>query len=445
MTKVALAPFPVFYDNDGNPLSGGKVFTYDAGTLVNRATYTDRDGGTPNANPVILDSAGRADIWLDANVPYKIVVKNADESLVVADVDDFYGGADPAQLTLAGIVPATGGTYTGPVVFEGGVTFAGDAAENLASLDSLGIAPVQNANLWINSDLAIWQRNTAAVADGAYGFDRVVNLCESGNTTLSLLQQPADGIPYAMRSLQPDAVAKRIGSLQIVEARNCLAYRGKQLVFAPKVRCSAGVTVRVALVAWVGAVDAPTRDAVNNWASTNYTAGNFFVASTLPIAVGAVALTANTWADVPVSSASPGGVVVPSTLTNLYMMVWTDTALAQNATLDLSVVRCGPGTAIPLWTPPNAQQELAKCQRYYETGLSSLTLYAAATVNLATRIKFSATKRVTPSVTTSGVAEANCSGSGVASPSVDSVAHAFTVTATGPASSTFNYAATAEV
>src|SRR5687767_12578426 len=126
MTKVALAPFPVFYDNDGNPLSGGKVFTYDAGTLNDRPSYTDRNGGTPNSNPVILDSAGRADIWLDLNVPYKIIVKNADESVVTSDVDDFYGGADPAQLTLAGIVPATGGTYTGQVIFEGGATFAGD-------------------------------------------------------------------------------------------------------------------------------------------------------------------------------------------------------------------------------------------------------------------------------------------------------------------------------
>lgn len=378
-TKVALAPFPVFYDNSGNPLSGGKVFTYDAGTLVNRATYTDRDGGTPNPNPVILDSAGRADIWLDLNVPYKIVVKNADESVVISDVDAFYGGADPAQLTLAGIVPASGGTYTGLVVFEGGATFDGDAAETAATVNSLGLAGALSKNLWINSDGFVNQRVAASVADGAYGFDRIVSLAQSGNVTLSLLSQPVDGIPYAMRTLQPDASAKRIGLLQIVEARDCLAYRGSQLVFAPKVRCSVGATVRVALVAWTGTADSPTRDVVNNWASTNYTAGNFFVASTLPIAVGAVAVNAGNWTDVPVSSVSPGGVVAPSSMNNLYMVIWTEGTLVQNATLDVTQVRCGPGTKAPIWTPPDAAVELLRCQRFYQKSYADGTVVGTGT------------------------------------------------------------------
>lgn len=361
---VALAAFPAFYDNSGNPLAGGKIFTYAAGTLNPLATYTDRGGLTPNANPVILDSAGRCDIWLSTNVAYQLILQDSAGN-VLDSVDNFYAGADPAQLSAAGIVPATGGTYTGLVIFEGGVTFAGDETENLSTLNSLGIASVKNANLWINSDFAHIQRGAASRADGTYGFDRSVVLCESGSLTLSQLAQPTDGIPFAMRMLQPDAVAKRLGTVQIVEAKNCLAYRGKQLVFVPKVRCSVATTVRVALVAWTGAADSPTRDVVNNWSSTTYTAGNFFVASTSTIAVGAVAVAPTIWTDVPVSSASAGGVVVPSTLNNLYMVVWTDTAQAQNVTLDMSVMRCGQGTSTPLWTPPDVQQELARCQRYY--------------------------------------------------------------------------------
>lgn len=392
---VALQAIPQFFDNAGNPLSGGKIFSYEAGTLIPLPTYTDRGGTTPNANPVILDAAGRADVWLTANVAYKLIVQDA-AGVDMDSVDEFYAGADPLQLVAAGIVPATGGAYTGPVAFQGGATFDGTAAQDLATLDSLGIASIQNANLWINSDFGINQRTLASVADGAYGFDRSVVLCESGSVSLSQLAQPTDGIPFALRMTQPDASAKRIGTLQIVEARNCVAYRGKSLVFAPKVRCSAAATVRVALVAWTGTVDAPTRDVVGNWASTTYTAGNFFVANTSTIAVGATAVAAGAWTDVPVSSASAGGVVVPSSLNNLYMVAWTDAAVAQNVTLDLSVMRAGQGTAIPLWTPPAAQVELACCQRYYQTsydGQPAGTVAAAANRRVAV-----ATSSTTPGV-----------------------------------------------
>lgn len=55
-----------FFDANGNPLAGGKLYTYAAGTTIPLATYTDSSGNTPNANPIILDSRGEANIWLGA-------------------------------------------------------------------------------------------------------------------------------------------------------------------------------------------------------------------------------------------------------------------------------------------------------------------------------------------------------------------------------------------
>lgn len=402
MTTVSLAALPQFFNNSGDPAAGGLLYTYAAGTLTPLATYTDRNGGTPNANPVVLDSSGRADVWLTVNTAYKLILKDSLGN-TLDTVDNFYAGADPAQLTAAGIVPATGGTYTGAVSFTGGATFDGTATQDLATLDSLNIAAVQNANLWINSDFAINQRAAASTADGLYGFDRTVNLCDTGSTTLSQVAQPLDGIPYALRSTQPDASAKRIGFLQIVEAANCLSYRGKNLALALKVRCSASTTVRCALVAWTGTADSPTRDVVNNWASTTYTAGNFFVANTSTIAVSATAVTAATWTDIVVSSTSAGGVVAPTTMNNLYMVVWTDSAVAQNVTLDASLVRCGQGTVAPLWTPPNNQVELAKCRRYYFRNTNTVQAYVASGLATSTTtasffIQYPATMRVSPTL-----------------------------------------------
>lgn len=67
-----------YYDGNGDPLSGGKVYFYEAGTTDAKDTYSSYTMavGTENQNPVTLDAAGRAGaIYLDGS--YKVVVKNS--------------------------------------------------------------------------------------------------------------------------------------------------------------------------------------------------------------------------------------------------------------------------------------------------------------------------------------------------------------------------------
>lgn len=66
-----------YLTNAGLPLAGGLLYTYAAGTTTPQATYTDYTGGTPNANPVVLDSSGYADVWLDPTLSYKFVLKDS--------------------------------------------------------------------------------------------------------------------------------------------------------------------------------------------------------------------------------------------------------------------------------------------------------------------------------------------------------------------------------
>jgi hypothetical protein len=63
-TYISPQPKLQFLDNNGVPLSGGKVYTYSAGTTTPLTTYTDFTGNTANSNPVILDSRGECSIWL---------------------------------------------------------------------------------------------------------------------------------------------------------------------------------------------------------------------------------------------------------------------------------------------------------------------------------------------------------------------------------------------
>ena len=86
-----------FFDNNGVILSGGKIYTYAAGTSTNATTYTSSSGGTAHANPIILDSAGRVpggEIWLTADTAYKFVLKTSTDVLI-ATWDNISGaGAD---------------------------------------------------------------------------------------------------------------------------------------------------------------------------------------------------------------------------------------------------------------------------------------------------------------------------------------------------------------
>jgi hypothetical protein len=65
-----------FFDNNGAPLAGGLISTFQAGGVIPQATFTDSTGGSPNTNPVVCDSAGRTQIWLSP-ASYKLVIKTA--------------------------------------------------------------------------------------------------------------------------------------------------------------------------------------------------------------------------------------------------------------------------------------------------------------------------------------------------------------------------------
>ncbi len=74
-----------FFDNNGVILSGGKIFTYAAGTTTPQATYTSALGVTPHANPIVLDSAGRVpggEIWLTDSLIYKFVIETSTAVLI---------------------------------------------------------------------------------------------------------------------------------------------------------------------------------------------------------------------------------------------------------------------------------------------------------------------------------------------------------------------------
>jgi hypothetical protein len=113
-----------FFTSNGIILSGGKLYTYAAGTTTPKTSYTSSSGSATHTNPIILDSAGRVpggEIWLSAS-PYKFLLKDSNDVLIGTydnisgigaasyQVDNFNGTGSQTIFTLSAI--SLGENYT---------------------------------------------------------------------------------------------------------------------------------------------------------------------------------------------------------------------------------------------------------------------------------------------------------------------------------------------
>lgn len=77
------------FDHNGDPLTGGKLYTYLAGTTTPKTTYSDVELETANSNPIVLDSRGEA-VPIFGFGWYKFVLKDANDVLIWT-FDDIWG------------------------------------------------------------------------------------------------------------------------------------------------------------------------------------------------------------------------------------------------------------------------------------------------------------------------------------------------------------------
>lgn len=113
-----------FFTSTGAVLTGGKLYTYAAGTTTPAVTYTTSQGNVPWTNPVVLDAAGRVpgsgEIWLTDGIIYKFVLKDSNDVLI-ATYDNITGinSNAVAYTNQQEIVTAT----AGQTVFNLGISY----------------------------------------------------------------------------------------------------------------------------------------------------------------------------------------------------------------------------------------------------------------------------------------------------------------------------------
>jgi hypothetical protein len=161
MPSVKVAPPAKFSSAlvTGAPLVGGKLYTYQAGTSTPYATYTDYTGGVANANPVILDARGEADVWLEEGVAYKFVLKDSSDVTVwTVDGINYNGASGLTYLAADGTVTAPSFSFsnsTGMGFYRIsnnvlGVATAGALAVTFDASQNVGIGVTPTAKLDVN-------------------------------------------------------------------------------------------------------------------------------------------------------------------------------------------------------------------------------------------------------------------------------------------------------
>jgi Pectate lyase superfamily protein len=89
-----------YFDNSGNPLVGGRLFTMEPGPGVTtpKSTWTDAGETALNTNPIILDARGEAQVFWSGS--YNVRVETATGGLIYT-VESIVGGDDALRADLA--------------------------------------------------------------------------------------------------------------------------------------------------------------------------------------------------------------------------------------------------------------------------------------------------------------------------------------------------------
>jgi hypothetical protein len=158
-----------FFTDDGAVLSGGKIYTYAAGTTTPQTTYTSIVGVSTNANPIILDSGGRLpeDMWLSEGVKYRFVLTDSND-VQIGEYDDIVGINDISTESVAwSTITGTPTTLAGYGITNGLTTTAAAATYAPIASPTFTGTPLIPDNDSVSTNYAVGYREAPPVSKTA--------------------------------------------------------------------------------------------------------------------------------------------------------------------------------------------------------------------------------------------------------------------------------------
>lgn len=456
---ASLTPIPKlqFFDANGNPLVGGKLYTYAAGTTTPLATYTDSTGTSANTNPIILDSRGEASVWL-ANSLYKFELRDSVDALIWTS--DNIGNASSYTGTGA-IVLSNGATLTSATLSSPTITSATLTSPTLNSatlnsptlvtpaLGTPSAAVLTNATGLPLSTGVTGSLPTALLANAGSELgmrNRVIN----GNMQVAQRGTSFSGSPFNGYTIDRWRLDRTgTGSTTVVRSAN-FSYGGNYVVtvsgaygigeyqdFKHRIEFlnSADLVGKtVTLSFW--ASGGTTAGSVAHSVFLNYANSSDNFSSTTNIATNAVAITNTatlfsfTFTNLPVGASNGLEIVFRS----------TQSVATGTITLSFGSVQLERGaTATPIEYIDVATQQ-ARCQRYFISSSFYLARYinGAQTFPVGTLFNKVTSRLTSPTVTLSNITYGLCSGAFVSNITQDS----FVVNATSSSNAEATLSAT---
>jgi len=150
-----------FFDDNGSPLVGGKLYSYAAGTTTPLATYTSSTGTVANTNPIILNAGGRTpnEIWQATGILLKFVLYNSDNELIgtydgIPSINDPFG--INSQLTsVAGTNSITASATPALTAYATGAIYSFIAANTNSGAATLSIDGLTATSITKNGSVAL--------------------------------------------------------------------------------------------------------------------------------------------------------------------------------------------------------------------------------------------------------------------------------------------------
>lgn len=440
--------FVQFFDDNGNPLSGGRLYTYDAGGTTPKATYSDAAGSVLNANPVVLDAAGRATVFLDGTT-YRFDLKTAGDVLVRStdNVQSFgvvqsnIGNTNLAIMPANSVKANTSATSNTPSDLTINTnSLVGRFGGNLVSIDANQFRQGGYINFFRNPFMEVAQRGTSGsvtAGGGAYTLDGWSVLPIGANVSWQQGGSITSGTVYASNSLGLLGAASLSACtvIQRIESSWAAQFAGKR------------VTIQFSIQNQTGATLTPQLGTYYPNATDNYTATTTDLAPTnlQTISSGATATVAYTF---DVNSLATRGYGVDLHFGNQL------NGSGKNVFISAADIRYTPDTPVGLNdAPPRPEYrprgpETAFCQRYYEQGFARGTNYSAGAGNYrAYSVPFAVTKRAIPSMGTNSITYGGAGASALVIEYVDTTMHSSRVTTTSAGSFIvdYNWQASAEL